>query len=568
MQVRSTRGVTARALGADIVYLLAYPAALAAWVGSALVVGQAGYSLTIGAALMIWPLVFLPGFASRDLVGFASLAWPSAVLGLLGIGILAMGGDPSPLLLAGAAWIVLWTIGGRRIWPWWSRTVLRRHRPGSPEARLLEAWRQITPRWRKIRTSADSAAIWNELLALRELETERTRPVITGIFALWDLAHTRSGQAFERANSRLNQEWDRLFEQPRVRVGLPGSRQQDVVERPTRATWLEYAYPAAESILAVATETQLRQIATASARRAVRGAGVATDRIELALDQAREGTTDVDLQAEIGRLAEAARRRRDELAQTSAGGGEHADIESATVEWRAAIAVDAVSEAIAADFTPIRAANAVSQAIRSENDGAAEARYIELIRAVVGPGAAMRATDIPTPFQRHGTVTAATDEAFPSVLGSAGSSVGGLTRLVLIAAAAGLVGTLVQQAAWQLVSGLSSAISIDGLLGVVLVAVIAHALVWMWLERPGFLDVVAFYIASGLSATLASPISDLTGVLTAPLGGDASSTLVLDSLALLGPVRAIAFALAMVIAALLLRQPGRKSNGATASIPS
>ena len=483
----------ARTLAIEVLLLLAYPIVLSAWVGSVIVVGPAAFSAAIVAALVAWPFVCLPGFASRDLVGFASLALPSLGLATVGLWVLARGGDPAPFLLGGAAWVVVWTLGGRRIWPWWSRVALHRHRIGSPEAGLLRAWRQITPRWRAIRSATDAAAVQSHLLALEEFETDRTRPVITGILALWRLAQTptTTRAAFERANARLNDEWDRLLERPGIRIRGLASPQDHVWDRPTRATRLEYVYPAVEALLAVATESQLGTIVTASVRGAERAAGGTVYGIEPA---------------------------------------------------------PAVN--------PVAAANAVFDAIQSNGSGSGETQYIELIREIVGPEAAARARPIPTSSPRSGNADTASD-TIPSVIGTAAASAGGLTGLILIAATAGVLGTIIQDVVWQWVARLPSATTIDGLLGVVLVAVLAHAIVRVWLGRPTFLDVVAIYVASGLSSMLMRPLVDALGLVAAPVLGENWTTAIADSssVAPLAPLRAVTFAVTLLVFALLLR-PG------------
>jgi hypothetical protein len=564
------RAERARNLATDVFLLLAYPAVLAAWVGSALAVGQTGLLVTTGGALILWPFVCLPGFAARDLIGFASLALPSAGIGLLGIVILAAHGDPSRLLLAGCAWIVMWTVGGRRIWPWWSRTVLRRQRKGSPEGDLLRAWREITPRWRQIRSGSDSIAVWNQILALEAYETDRTRPVITGIFALWDLAHAPSTtpEVFERVNGRLNEEWDRLFELPRVRMRWPSSRARNTADRPTRGTWLEYAYPAAEALVAIAPEARLREIATASARRAARAAGVATPGIEAALDQARDGMVDETVRAEIAGLEAAARRRRDELAGTAAADRTADDGAHPWQASRIALALNAVSEAIAPTLTRVTAANAVSEAIRSVTEASAEARYVELIRGIIGPEAAARATRVSNPRGSDRGNERAEAGTIPSIIGLEATSLRGLGRLALLAAASGLVGTVAQQASWQTVARLPHPAAIDGLLGVILVGMIAHAFVRAWLGRPPFLDVVAIYVAAGVSSMLVRPLFDVVSAFAVPLLGDSWGTFFADpeNVAPFAPFRAVTFAVALVVGALLLRPAGPLSDRAAASI--
>jgi hypothetical protein len=560
----------ARSLTGDVLLLFAYPAALTAWVGATLAVGRTGFNLAISGALVIWPIACLPGFATRDLVGFASLAVPAAGIGILGVATLVLGRDPTLVLLVGCAWIVVWTFGGRRIWPWWSRTVLRRHRDGSPESGLLRAWHEITSRWRRIRDRSESVALWDEVLALEQFETDRTRPVITGIFVLWDLAHTQSTapERFERVNARLNQEWDRLFEVPRFRIRWPLARAVAVTDRPTRGTWLEYAFPDAEALVAVATEPQLRQIAVASARRAADAAGVATDRIEAALDMARDRTVDPDLRAEIQRMAVAARRRSRELADEATAVGSSPMEAPARDAWRASLALNAVSEAIAPELTRVMVANAVSQAIRSEMDAAAEGRHIRLIQEVVGHEAATRARRIPIPGRSDEGTAAAKANIIPSILGTAAGSLGGLARLILIAAAAGSIGTLLQQLSWEWVAGLPRAASVDGLLGVVLVGVIAHALVRVSLGRPPFLDVVAIYVAAGASSALVRPLFDVASLLVAPVVGDGWVSLFADpeNLAPFAPFRALTFAAALIVSALLFKPSDEPASRAAASI--
>jgi hypothetical protein len=543
----------ARTATTEIALLLAYPAVLAAWVASALILGGYGTGVMTIVALVVWPFVCLSGFAGRDPLGFASLALPSAGIGLIGLFALAIDLDPSPLLLGGAAWVLLWTLGGRGIWPWWSRSILRRDPRGSAEAGLLRAWHEIVPRWKVIRTESDSDAVWRDIRALDKFETERTAPVITGILALWDLAFApgTTPQAFERTNARLNEEWDRLFAPPQIRIRLPFAGTGARADRPTRGMWLDYAYPRAEALVAVAAESHLREIAVESARRAARAAGVAAEDVERALDLARQERGDQAPEAGVDAL------------------GAPADHdESSGDRSRRLIALSAVGVAITPKLTRVDTANAVSEAIRSERDASAEADYVRLIAEIIGPETAAKATPLRKPGLRNEADAGAAPVDDLSIVGSQAMSVAGLGRLIAIAAAAGFAGTVLQQGAWDTVAKVPDAASIDGLLGVAIVGVIAHAIIRVWLGRPHFLDVLAIYVASAVSSMLVRPLSELTSLLARPVIGDGWAALFADpeNIAPLAPFRAIAFAAALTVAALLLRPANQILRPAAASI--
>jgi hypothetical protein len=78
------------------------------------------------------PLISLSCFrqlARRDPVACASILVPAWVAGLLAIPL----APPAEwvLELASAGWLLLFILGGRRIWPTWSRLVLGRRPSGS-----------------------------------------------------------------------------------------------------------------------------------------------------------------------------------------------------------------------------------------------------------------------------------------------------------------------------------------------------------------------------------------------------------------------------------------------------
>jgi hypothetical protein len=395
--------------------------------------------------------------------------------------------------------------------------------------------------------------VWRDIRALERFDTERTAPVITGILALWDLAFARgtTPQAFGRANARLNQEWDRLFAPPQIRIQLPFSGTRGRVDRPTRGTWLEYAYPHAEALVAVAADSYLREIAVESARRAARAAGVASEDVERGLDLARQERGDQKDEAGVDGLR--------------APGGHD---ETAGDRSRRLIALGAVEAAITPKLTRVDTANAVSEAIRSERSALAEAEYARLIADIIGPEAAAHATPVPKPdLPDDGGPDAEPAEEL-SIIGSAATSVAGLGRLIAIAAAAGVAGTVFQQGAWGTVASLPDAASIDGLVGVAIVGVIAHAIIRIWLGRPPFLDVLAIYVASAVSSILVRPLSELTSLAARPMIGDGWAALVADpeNIVPLAPFRAVAFAAALTVAALLLRPENQILGPAAASI--
>jgi hypothetical protein len=76
--------------------------------------------------LLGWGFFCLGGFARSDPVGFASIMAPPIALAGVALAVLAVGGRAGTIILASLAWELVWTLACSRIWPWWSRNVLRR----------------------------------------------------------------------------------------------------------------------------------------------------------------------------------------------------------------------------------------------------------------------------------------------------------------------------------------------------------------------------------------------------------------------------------------------------------
>src|SRR5215217_8717433 len=83
------------------------------------------------AALVAFGVFCLGDFARTDPVGFASIAGPLIALGL--ITFLAIPDRVTDVVVLAGLWVALWLFASPRLWPWWSRNVLRRYRSGSAE---------------------------------------------------------------------------------------------------------------------------------------------------------------------------------------------------------------------------------------------------------------------------------------------------------------------------------------------------------------------------------------------------------------------------------------------------
>ena len=504
--------------------------------------------------LLGWGFFCLGGFARSDPVGFASIMAPPIALAGVALSVLAVGGKAGTIILASLAWELVWTLACSRIWPWWSRNILRRYRPGSPEAELLSEWGPITRLWRSATTTEDAKALWGRLLGLQRLETERTRPVIDGVFALWELSTIPGTKrsTFERASARLREEWARLWEAPRVR--LPMRRPHDPFERPTRGTRLEFLFPNLEALVAVASREQQRQIAAESARLAIRDAGLMTPSLEKALDQAAVGPPDTRVREEIVARLQAVRERRDEVSDRQ---DVHDDRDWRNLA-REAIALSAVSASLVDDMPSLAVADVVFESIRSEFDAGRASAYEELIGGIVGPVAAAHAVEIQPVVTSSNEASARSSpnrrDADISILGLQSGTGAGLVRLAVVGLCAGLVGTILRQLASPIYAGRPDAFAIDRAAGQIIIALVAYALVRAWFGRPSFFDIVVLFTGSFLSIAMVGPLFDLTSTLVARFADPAWTDFFADpdSVVLHAPFHGLTFAATLVVGSLLL----------------
>jgi hypothetical protein len=537
----------------ELALILAWPMTIAvAWTAGDLLGSWIWITMWL-VGLFGWGFFCLGAFARSDPLGFASIVAPSIVFAAVALAALVTGGKATTML-ASLAWVLAWTLAGTRIWPWWSRNVLRRYRPGSPEAELFNAWGPLMGLRGSASTTEDGKAVWSKLVGLQQLETKRTRPVIAGLFALWEIS-MRPGTGSprrERAVARVREEWVVLWEPPRVR--LPTRRAQDPIERPTSGTRLEFLFPKLEALIAVASPDQQRQIAAESARLATRDAGLASPALEMALDQAAVGRPDPQVRNEIEARLLVVRERCDELYTR------HDDQDKG--EWselaREAIALSAVSEALAGELSPVEVADVVFEAIRSEYDEKRDLPYEGLVAGIVGAVAAARAVEI------QPLVTSSNDtsnqspteptEADISILGLQSRVGGGLLRLAVVGLGAGLLGTILRQLAWPIYAGLADAYAIDSVVGQMIVALVAYPLIRVWFGRPGFLDVVLLFVASFVSSELVGPLFHLTSNLVAPLADPAWTDFFAhpDDVVPYAPFHSLTFAAALIVGSLLL----------------
>ncbi len=436
---RPSREIHRPAWIGELALVLGWPLCIAiAWVLIELL-GPAFLVPLLTANVLGWGFACFGGLARSDPIGFISLVGPPFALGIVAIAVEFGGGRAATIMLVEGSWVLAWVLAGSRIWPAWSRVVLRRYRTGSPEVELYRSWQELAPLWGAASTAEDRKAVWAGLIALERSETPRTRPAINGLFAMWDLAYVPHPEAsrVERVIARMREEGDRLWQPPRVR--LPGQK-ADPFDRPTRGTRLEYLFPGLEALIAIASPEQLRRIAAEFARLALRDAGLADPTLGTALDEAARGKPEPDVRRSIEARLATVRASRDGLPD--------ADTDDAT--WtrlaREAIALSVASEALADELSPVAAADIVYEAIRSEHYLERSAEFERLIVDIVGPAAAAKAVVI-QPVEMAsgepiGPASSGQEEADASVLAPQSRSRDALARLAALGFVAGFAGTI------------------------------------------------------------------------------------------------------------------------------
>src|SRR5579862_2963336 len=532
----------AAAVGVMVVALVSAPF-YAAWAQPLLLV-----------VVVAWLVLCLGGSGRADPLGFLSIAVPLVLILAVATVIPA---DLIALDVVALAWIGVWTFLGGQVWPAWSRSVLRRMRPGSAEfaghaadARIYRAW-------------SDPYAVYHELSELWRLETPTTLPVTNGILALWDARADmrRDKAAFERVAARLREERRRLWIQPIPRLfrwSDPGR------SRPSRSSRLEYRFPRLEALVALGSPSELAQLAAAAAAHATRAAGVGTPELEAALAAAARG------EAQVGPL-EALKAQMKELralrdAEDPKDFTTEADAERGHRGYRQLQALASAEIALEGDCSPVAVADGIYDAICS-SEPQDTAPYEAILERILGPERAAAAVEVaaqprPAVPAQDGrllgpfwTAIAATSGTSPGVLG-----------LIVVGLLAGALGTVVRQGLrvfdWD--HG-----PVDVAIGVLAVGLIAYAVLRPRMGRAQVLDVLLLFIISSIAQDLLGPAFDFTRGFIAPLIPDAWSAVFDNATTALpyAPWHAVLFAILLLAIATGLRWFGAAEPRATVTEP-
>lgn len=550
----SPRKVRLLAWLGELALVLTWPIGLALPVLISEVVSPAAVVILLPGFVIAWGIVCLGGFARSDPIGFSSIVGPPFAVAIIAVAVVLGGGTGAyRLALVASAWIVVWTLAASRLWPRWSRTLLRRHRPDSPEVELYNAWQALQRPWQSWSSRATGQAIWAGLLALERWETPRTRPVIDSLFAYWELATAPGADVSSagRLGLRSQEEWDRMWAAPRVRFTKRGREMSD---RPTRGTRLEYLFPRIEALLAVASPEQRTRIAVESARLANRHAGTADPILEAALDEATHGRPSYEWRERVEERLGALREVRD---APSPGVGD-VDEETWKRVARQVIALSAASEAVVQGLSPVAVADVVYESIRSEYDHRQSAVYERLVADVVGPALAIDATVIEpvTIALREADATVAEPAGPASLLGQRPRRRGRFLLLLAVGSVAGLAGS-VAESVWQPSPAHASGHVIDALLGQILVYLIGFGLLRP-LGRPSFSDLAVLIVGSVVSSELVGPVTDLVSTALSPLVGPSRAA----DLVVAYPVyRGLIYGAILIAGALVLSPPRFATSG-------
>ena len=501
--------------------------------------GPAAWTVYTAVALVLLALVMFVGDAERSV----PVVVPTAVAAVATV-VLAGQGSPWAVVVvvAAAVWLGAWFLAWGRLWAVWTRVVLRRR--ALWEDPFAVAYTAVHAHLHRAASVDDLPAVWAEAVALNEFRSFATAGLIDGTLAEFDLGARESdaGRA-ERLTARLVDEL-RAYE---ALSGRDADRDPHP-ERPTRGTRLEFLFPELEALLAVATPAQQRRMAVEAARVADQRAGILDDELAAVLDQAADGHPDAEAYARYEPVA-------------PPEGGDDGD------GYRAAFGVESARVAtwfaLADPLDPTDAAEGVYEAARTMDDRELEALVAAAGSALDGASRLRAARIEPSPEaleKVRAKREAPAQEWDPATMQRWARSLGEVALLGLVAGAAG---TALRVPFDMLLDPLPHSASLENLLGVVLVALAAWAILRAVRRPTGASAVLGLYLASWVAAViLVEPIEVASDALLSRLAPGLWTALYQDPATVLvyAPHHAIAFAAALLGIAMVLRLDARSPH--------
>jgi hypothetical protein len=441
-------------------------------------IGPAAWTVYLAVALVLISLVMFVGDLERSIPTVV----PTAVAAVAAV-ILASEGSPWAVVVvvAAAVWLGAWIVAWGRLWTIWTRLVLRRQPIW--EDPFAIAYGSVHEHLHSAASVSDVPAVWAEALAMNEYRSLSTAPLIDGTLAEFDLG------ARESDSWRAERLFARLLEERRAYEALPDRHADRDAhpERPTRGMRLEFLFPELEALLAAATPAQQRRMAVEAARIADQRAGILDDELAAVLDRAAAGHPDADAYARFQPDATPPASDHD-------GNPMSAAVEGARL---------ATWFALADGLDPTDAAEGIYEAVRSMEDSELDA-FVAVAGSMLDAAARARVTQVePDPGclkeVRDRKSRPPAEEMESAALLPWGRSLG---EVALIGLVAGAVGTAFRVPFAPLLEPLPHSGSLDNLLGLVLVALVA----WLSLRamrRPtGAAGVLGLYLASWLATVL------------------------------------------------------------------
>lgn len=357
--------------------------------------------LVVMAALLPWAVALMNGTLTRDL---ARATWFVMLLGLIAgwFGALLVD-DPVAFLSIGAlplvlglvqlfvpgrtylfdialAWAIAWLFLSGRLWRWWSRNILRRWRPGSPE----EGVRLAKVAFYQHLAAGEADEARQIASRVQALGNPRTKPVIEGMDAQLEslsgyLPHVDPDDVFVR----VHREWSVFLQSGRWQ--WPWLRTQDAA-RATRGTRLEYEFPRLEAMVAATPPEQLPRLAVLVARWALVTTGALNAARQEMLDRLSRGESEPDWVAAVEgeiELSDGEMRASDP------------DASARRAAWRRKQALYAFLSVVGSSISAADAADAVFDAALATADAAELETLTREIAAFLGPEVAGRVIEVP-----------------------------------------------------------------------------------------------------------------------------------------------------------------------------
>ena len=382
--------------------------------------GSAGPYLLGDVAALAWLFLCVGGLARQDPVAYASIAVPPLISSVVSLLLWVAGGDGSVPALFGPAWIFVWSVFSARLWPKWQTLVLRRWRPGTPEAAFQSAFGDFRSAWKSVNQPGGRAALSSALDKVSAASTERTRAIADATVGITELAFMDSVPPAVIAHARRCSQdaWQEAWRSPTIRIPLI-SRLQDTPD-PLAASEsvLGVMFPRLDRIFRAASLDDQRRMTSETLRLVAHDAGLDGDDVQEALD----------------RIA-SAQNRTESAAQLEPQMSQAENDPDDKLRWLRMSVLHVIRRTLLEDETTDDYALTVAFVLTLQHDHALVPRYEHAFQAIA-------------PIDLPPMPTTPPDAPEPPALPARIDGISGVVQVAVIGFVAAFVATSVAQLAW------------------------------------------------------------------------------------------------------------------------